>query len=48
VPLLVALGEPALLAVGLGQADPGPISAVATVANLTPVGSICVAAPFSR
>lgn len=34
VPLLVALGEPVLLAVGLGQAIQVPISAVATVANL--------------
>ncbi len=34
VPLLVALGEPPLLAVGLGQAIQVPISAVATVANL--------------
>jgi uncharacterized membrane protein YfcA len=34
VPLLVALGEPTLLAVGLGQAVQVPISAVATVANL--------------
>jgi uncharacterized membrane protein YfcA len=34
VPLLVALGEPPLLSVGLGQAIQVPISAVATVANL--------------
>ena len=34
VPLLVALGEPVLLAVGLGQAIQVPISAVATIANL--------------
>ena len=34
VPLLVALGEPVLLAVGLGQVIQVPISAVATVANL--------------
>ena len=34
VPLLVALGEPVLLAVGLGQAIQVPISAAATVANL--------------
>jgi hypothetical protein len=34
VPLLVALGEPVLLAVGLGQAIQVPISAVASVANL--------------
>lgn len=34
VPLLVAFGEPLLLAVGLGQAIQVPISAVATVANL--------------
>jgi uncharacterized membrane protein YfcA len=34
VPLLVALGEPVLLAVGLGQAIQVPISGVATVANL--------------
>jgi len=34
VPLLVALGEPVLLAVGLGQAIQVPIAAVASVANL--------------
>lgn len=34
VPLLVALGEPVLLAVGLGQAIQVPISAVASAANL--------------
>ncbi|HZW90267.1 MAG TPA: sulfite exporter TauE/SafE family protein [Myxococcaceae bacterium] len=34
VPLLVALGEQVLLAVGLGQVIQVPISAVATVANL--------------
>ena len=34
VPLLVALGEPVLLSVGLGQVIQVPISAVATVANL--------------
>jgi uncharacterized membrane protein YfcA len=34
VPLLVALGEPVLPAVGLGQVIQVPISAVATVANL--------------
>ena len=34
VPLLVALGEPVLLAVGLGQAIQVPISAVASVANV--------------
>jgi uncharacterized protein len=34
VPLLVALGEPVLLAVGLGQAIQVPISAVASAANV--------------
>jgi uncharacterized membrane protein YfcA len=34
VPILVALGEPVLLAVGLGQAIQVPISAVASVANV--------------
>src|SRR5215813_2949792 len=34
VPLLVALGEPVLLAVGLGQAIQVPIAAVASVANV--------------
>ena len=34
VPLLVALGEPVLLAVGLGQSIQLPISAVASVANV--------------
>jgi uncharacterized membrane protein YfcA len=34
VPLLVALGEPVLLAVGLGQAIQIPISAVASATNL--------------
>jgi uncharacterized protein len=34
VPLLVALGEPVLTAIGLGQAIQFPIAAVATLANL--------------
>lgn len=34
VPLLVALGEPVLTAIGLGQAIQLPIAAVATAANL--------------
>jgi hypothetical protein len=34
VPLLVALGEPVLLSIGLGQVIQLPIAAVATVANL--------------
>ncbi len=34
VPLLVALGEPVLAAIGLGQAIQLPIAAVATAANL--------------
>jgi uncharacterized protein len=34
VPLLVALGEPVLLAIGLGQVIQLPIAAVATLANL--------------
>jgi uncharacterized membrane protein YfcA len=34
VPLLVALGEPVLLAIGLGQAIQLPIAGVATAANL--------------
>jgi uncharacterized membrane protein YfcA len=34
VPLLVTLGEPVLLAVGLGQAIQVPIAALASVANL--------------
>jgi uncharacterized membrane protein YfcA len=34
VPLLVALGEPVLTAIGLGQAIQLPIAGVATAANL--------------
>jgi uncharacterized protein len=34
VPLLVALGEPVLAAIGLGQVIQLPIAAVATLANL--------------
>ena len=34
VPLLVALGEPVLLAIGLGQVIQLPIAAVATLANI--------------
>jgi uncharacterized protein len=46
VPLLVALGEPVLLAVGLGQAIQVPISAVASVANLR-AGRIDLAAGWT-
>ncbi|HKW52720.1 MAG TPA: sulfite exporter TauE/SafE family protein, partial [Stellaceae bacterium] len=34
VPLLVALGEPVLLSIGLGQVIQLPIAAIATLANL--------------
>ena len=48
VPLLVALGEPVLTAIGLGQAIQLPIAAVATAANLWQARSTCCSPACSR